>query len=245
VSGPHSAPTVGIFDEPGIPICLNSEWASFVDGALALLAARSYWKGTEAEIDAAVDQVEILLAALGEIGDCMVSATPIGAILMHSVATAPAGWLICDGAEVSRDTYALLFAAVGETWGPGDSMTTFNLPDFSDRSPMGTGGGIVSTVGSAYGAQWHTLTEDEMPTHNHTVNDPGHDHRVPKQSATVNAAVNVATPAARTDNPAAPHIRTETEPTNITLDSAGNSAQHNNVHPVRGVPFIIFAGLEV
>jgi microcystin-dependent protein len=39
------------------------------------------------------------------------------------------GWLPCDGSAVSRTTYALLFAAIGTTYGPGDGSTTFTVPD--------------------------------------------------------------------------------------------------------------------
>lgn len=42
--------------------------------------------------------------------------------------TVPTNWLLCDGREVSRYTYSRLFQAVGETWGPGDGQTTFELP---------------------------------------------------------------------------------------------------------------------
>jgi hypothetical protein len=40
----------------------------------------------------------------------------------------PRNWLACDGSQVSRYTYSRLFQAVGETWGPGDGQTSFNLP---------------------------------------------------------------------------------------------------------------------
>lgn len=47
------------------------------------------------------------------------------------------GWLSCDGSPVSRVTYAALFAAIGETFGPGDAVNTFNVPDFRDNYAMG------------------------------------------------------------------------------------------------------------
>lgn len=54
---------------------------------------------------------------------------PPGAIMDFAMITPPEGWLICDGAPVSRTAYATLFAAVGTTWGGGDGSTTFNKPD--------------------------------------------------------------------------------------------------------------------
>ena len=66
------------------------------------------------------------------------AAVPVGAIV--SFAACPVGWLVCDGSAVSRTDYADLFAAIGTTFGPGDGISTFNLPDFTDgKSPIGVG----------------------------------------------------------------------------------------------------------
>src|SRR5690606_38542325 len=104
-------------------------------------------------------------------------------------ATADVGWFHCNGAAVSRTTYAALFARIGTTYGVGDGSTTFNLPDLRGRVVAGYdagaatgrltsgGAGINSGVmGAAGGAQTHTLTTAEMPAHSHNVNDPGHAH---------------------------------------------------------------------
>lgn len=50
----------------------------------------------------------------------------------------PAGWLLCDGSAVSRITYARLYAAIDTIWGLGDSVSTFNLPDFRGTFLRGT-----------------------------------------------------------------------------------------------------------
>jgi len=60
-----------------------------------------------------------------------------GSIRMWPTATAPNGWLECDGSAVSRATYAALFAVLGTTYGPGNGSTTFNLPDMRGRFPRG------------------------------------------------------------------------------------------------------------
>lgn len=62
---------------------------------------------------------------------------PIGCIQAYGGATAPDGWLICNGAAVSRTTYAALFAVVGTSFGAGDGTTTFNLPDMTGKTAMG------------------------------------------------------------------------------------------------------------
>jgi|APGre2960657404_1045060.scaffolds.fasta_scaffold24594_3 microcystin-dependent protein len=53
----------------------------------------------------------------------------IGQVSFFTMSTAPTGWLKCNGAAISRTTYAKLFAVIGTTYGVGDGSTTFNLPD--------------------------------------------------------------------------------------------------------------------
>jgi microcystin-dependent protein len=56
--------------------------------------------------------------------------TPTGMIIMKITSTVPDGYLYCDGATISRTTYARLFAEIGTTYGAGDGSTTFGKPDF-------------------------------------------------------------------------------------------------------------------
>lgn len=56
----------------------------------------------------------------------------------------PDGWLLCNGAAVSRSTYAALFAVIGTKHGSGDGSTTFNLPNLANRFVEGT-----TSIGSA------------------------------------------------------------------------------------------------
>lgn len=69
------------------------------------------------------------------------SALPVGAILQYGGQTAPTGFLMCDGSAVSRVTYATLFAAIGLSFGIGDGINTFNLPDGRRRIPYGASSG--------------------------------------------------------------------------------------------------------
>lgn len=56
---------------------------------------------------------------------------------MWPVATPPAGWFNCDGSTISRATYSALFAVIGTTYGVGDGSTTFAIPNFNNKMPIG------------------------------------------------------------------------------------------------------------
>ena len=60
------------------------------------------------------------------------SLLPIGLILPYGGTTAPVGFLLCNGAAVSRTTYSALFSVIGTTYGSGDGSTTFNLPQIEN-----------------------------------------------------------------------------------------------------------------
>ena len=99
-----------------------------------------------------------------------------GTITIFGVGTVQAGYLACDGSNVSRTTYAALFAVIGTTWGVGDGSTTFGLPNFARRVPMGSGGtgtGVIgNVVGNTGGSETHTLVVGEVPNLDVTVNAP-------------------------------------------------------------------------
>jgi microcystin-dependent protein len=113
--------------------------------------------------------------------------TPIGTIAPYGGNVAPAGWFICNGAAISRTTYAELFAVIGTSYGAGDGSTTFNLPDLRGRAAFGVGssapftalGNSGGTISQTPGLS-HSLAVDianinvPLPNHVHTV--PGHSH---------------------------------------------------------------------
>lgn len=93
------------------------------------------------------------------------TAVPTGVVVMWTTATAPTGWLLCDGSAVSRSTYSGLFAVIGTTYGSGDGSTTFNLPDLRQRFVLGTAdSGTGSTLGGTGGSIDHTHTVDPPST---------------------------------------------------------------------------------
>lgn len=105
------------------------------------------------------------------------AAVPAGSVFPFAGETIPTGYLLCDGRAISRGTYARLFTALGETYGAGDSITTFNLPDLRGRAVFGVddGAGVLASglfaeVGGSESAttEEHILTVDEIPAHSHT-----------------------------------------------------------------------------
>lgn len=109
--------------------------------------------------------------------------TPSGAIIMYGGAAAPTDWLLCNGAAVSRATYAALFAAISTTYGAGDLSTTFNLPDLRQRFPLGkAASGTGATLGATGGAIDHTHTG---AAHTHSISaDGAHTHTGPNHTHT-------------------------------------------------------------
>lgn len=105
----------------------------------------------------------------------------------------PTGWLLGNGAEVSRALYpdlAALYEDMGWPFGDGNGSTTFNLPDFRDRfpAPIGT---FHTDQGDTGGAQVFQLTEFELPAHTHpmthTHTTPNHQHPIDHDHAQFNS----------------------------------------------------------
>lgn len=118
---------------------------------------------------------------------------PIGMVTPYSGATAPSGWLLCDGEEVSRASYADLFNVIGETYGAGDGSTTFNLPDLRGEFVRGldNGRGIDSgrTLGSDQGSQYGQHSHPAGPLATGSSGVP-HTHTQPSTSSSQGTIAN-------------------------------------------------------
>ena len=140
-----------------------------------------YGQGTSAVLATAVGTEGQLLRA-GSSGvpafSTVNAVNPAGAIIMYGAASAPTGYLKCDGSNVSRSTYADLFTAIGTTYGIGDGSLTFGIPNLESRFPIGYDGGSSYALAGTGGAITDTptlsgtnagtaITEAQMPSHTH------------------------------------------------------------------------------
>lgn len=146
----------------------------------------------------------------------MLPSFPPGMIIAFGIATAPTGFLICDGTAVSRTTYASLFAVIGTTWGSGNGSTTFNLPDLRGVFLRGLDSNKGYDASRAFGS----YQADNYPSHTHPITDPGHTHTYTAGGASTGfvaggtAPVSTSSPASSTTTPA-------DRKTGITVTDAG------------------------
>lgn len=100
----------------------------------------------------------------------------IGVIHEYTGSEAPTGYLLCQGQEISRTTYADLFQVIGTTYGSGDGSTTFHIPDMRGRVAVGlhSSDSDFDTMGKQGGSKTHALTVEEMPSHTHAQNAHKH-----------------------------------------------------------------------
>lgn len=151
----------------------------------------------------------------------------VGEIRMFSGDNAPPKWKICDGDVVSRTLFTKLFNAIGTIFGGGDGETTFAIPDFQGRSPVGIGesaaaGHTAHTLGQYAGEEKHTLSVAELAQHNH---NHCHSEASGQNWYFGGGSNNCAT-------------------CRQFLQNAGSNTPHNTMQPYTGVNFIIYTGVE-
>lgn len=169
-----------------------------------------------------------------------------GEIKMWPTSSSPSGYLLADGSAVSRTTYSSLFAIIGTTFGSGDGSTTFNLPNYTNRMPVGVGatGSLSITPGSVGGSanaavisHTHTASTASAGGHTHTNDLGGSSVAGPYGSY---GGSNSAEEGAGQPNNYLNSMQTAGAHTHtVTVDSAGSSGTNANMPPYLGIYFII------
>lgn len=150
---------------------------------------------------------------------------PAGIVMSFAGATAPQGYLLCDGSAVSRTDYADLFTAIGTTYGAGDGSTTFNVPDLSGRVVIGVS--QSHALGTTGGEAAHVLTEQELPTHSHTV--PAHGHANDITATTPQLSHTITQPVFKYNKPGTTSTGNGSGETGIISTNTPNATRSANV----------------
>ena len=151
----------------------------------------------------------------------------LGEIRLMSFNFAPQGWALCNGQFLLINQNQALFSLLGTTYG-GNGQTTFALPDLRGRVPLHMGGG--HTLGERAGVETVTLTQSQLPAHN---------HRVRARSAGTGG---VATPNGNYlggGNNVYGTAGTLTSLSAATLTNTGGSQAHPNLQPFLTISFCI------
>ena len=158
-------------------------------------------------------------------------AAPTGSVYTFAGSTVPTGWLKCNGALLSRTTYASLFAVIGTTYGAGDGSTTFALPDLRGEFVRGAddGRGVDAgrVLGSAQACQnaSHTHTANTSPAGGHSHSFENLERRADVDRGVGNASLwSIDSSVTQTTSAVGDHTHA------ITVDaSGGNESRPRNV----------------
>ncbi len=175
----------------------------------------------------------------GRIKDKTGLVMPVGTILPYAGESAPEGWLLCKGQELNKtqesNKYQDLFEVIGYKYTLNGSGNQFKVPDLQGRIPAGfsSNDSDFNQLGKTQGSKTHTLTVDQMPSHNHGVSDPGHYHIYQLHNGHGQGYNDDAGSGFRSNT------STDRSTTNITLQNTGGSQAHNNLQPYLTVNYII------
>ena len=223
--------------------------------------------------DDAVGQDQIANNAVGtdQIADSAVTSAKLssdaaftaGMLMPYAGTSAPTGWLLAYGQEISRTTYASLYAAIGTTYGVGNGSSTFNLPDLRGRVIAGqddmggvsgnrltnqTGGLDGDALGATGGSETHTLTTSQLAAHTHNISSMtvygwsggggsgGGQSAAGLQYGTVSDASGTTSLQATTNATASSG---GTGNHTASIANAGSDSPHNNVQPTIILNYII------
>ena len=167
-----------------------------------------------------------------------VQGVPSGSVFCHASTTIPSGYLECNGAHVSRTTYAALFAAIGTTWGSSTS-SNFHLPDlrgefvrgFDNSRGVDNGRAFASSQASQYAQHNHSASA----TSSSSVSDPGHTHNLLFSAGAFGGSSGAVTP--RDTGTITNRISTQTTgisvstSTSVTVNNSGGTGNSSETRP--------------
>ncbi len=163
----------------------------------------------------------------------------IGQISLFAGNYAPQGWAFCNGQSMSIADNQALYALIGVAYG-GNGVTTFNLPDLRGRVPVGAGvstpGGAINwNVGTSQGSENVTLSEAQMPAHNHPMQAASQ-----QADATAPAGNTLAADAGGTGDFSYTADTSAVKPLlAASVLAVGGSQSHANVAPFMALNYII------
>jgi microcystin-dependent protein len=220
-------------------VCINGEMFEFVGGTAAdyidvfeTVSTRLYEDGAskdvyylrEAKSSVAPGYLLSDFVRLPRPGE--VSPTGMLVPWAGSDAAVPTGWLLADGQEVARATYAKLFDIIGTTYGVGNGTTTFNLPNTKGRVLVGLDDADVAfdTIGETGGVKEVTLDLTQIPSHTHTINEA---KRATGSGSGVDRVSDIGVIGSGASN------------TTRTTAANGGGLAHTNLQPYLTMPHII------
>jgi microcystin-dependent protein len=177
---------------------------------------------------------------------------PPGALIPFAGVRVPEGYLLCDGSDISREQYPSLFYAIDTLYGDGDGETTFTLPDLRGRVPVGQyeEDPYFDTLAGVGGQTDVALSSNQIPSHSHSVNDPGHVHTQTSMNDDFNnSAVGPNGGYSAFTTPSYPRSDSTGSVTwsqtinsassGISVNNTGGGQTHTNVQPYITIQYII------
>lgn len=156
----------------------------------------------------------------------------LGEIRMVTFDFAPQGWMFCNGTKLNISEHMALYTLIGKKYG-GDGVTTFQLPDFKGRMPIGAGGmrkvdnkDEPCPVGGVGGQTSVSLTTDNLPKHSHEL-------ETQKLKTIINITPQATNTTANTDDPTNAVWANTCDQNNNQQNSFSTALSNlKNMHPI-------------